>query len=155
MLSAIFASCSPWTTSTTRSPGSANTAPRSSMRWSTTKTCIGSVMSEAPRASSSGWPSKSADGRRAPLRGAWPPGLVLVREPDELGLERTHAQLALSAGLIELAEPDRHIATDDDRPPVRLDDDHLHAARMSRRRHEAESGHQLELAVHRLVAHAG
>jgi hypothetical protein len=42
--------------------------------------------------------------RRA-LHGARPPGLVLVREPDELGLERAHPQLALGARLLELAEP--------------------------------------------------
>src|SRR5207247_328509 len=49
-------------------------------------------------------------GRRGPyalrcaLHGARPPGLVLVREPDELGLERAHPQLALGARLVELAE---------------------------------------------------
>jgi catechol 2,3-dioxygenase-like lactoylglutathione lyase family enzyme len=31
---------------------------RSSTKWSSTKTCIGSATSEAPRAFSSGWPSK-------------------------------------------------------------------------------------------------
>src|SRR6266508_269382 len=41
--------------------------------------------------------------RRA-LHGARPPGLVLVREPDQLGLERAHPQLALGARLVELAE---------------------------------------------------
>src|SRR5215217_3274714 len=41
--------------------------------------------------------------RRA-LHGARPPGLVLVCEPDELGLERTHPQLAFGVRLVELAE---------------------------------------------------
>ena len=41
--------------------GSADTARSSSTKWSSTKTCIGSATSEAPRAFSSGWPSKSAD----------------------------------------------------------------------------------------------
>src|SRR6266542_4977222 len=61
--------------------------------------------------------------RRA-LHDARPPGLVLVREPDELGLERAHPQLALGARLVELAEANGHVAADDDRTPARLDDDH-------------------------------
>src|SRR5436190_15633367 len=92
--------------------------------------------------------------RRA-LYGARPPGLMLVREPDQLGVERTHPQLAFGARLVELAEPNRHVAADDDRTPASLDDDHLHAARVARRRDEAEPGQQLVLAVDRLVAHAG
>ena len=35
---------------------------------------------------------------------------MLVREPDELGLERTHPQLALGARLVELAEANGHVA---------------------------------------------
>jgi hypothetical protein len=65
---------------------------------------------------------------------------VLVREPDELGLERTHPQLALRARLVELAEANGHVAADDDRPPRGLDDDDLQAARVARRRDEAEPG---------------
>ena len=53
---------------------------------------------------------------------------MLVREPDQLGLERAHPQLAFGVRLVELAEPNRHVATDDDRTPASLDDDHLHAA---------------------------
>src|SRR5205823_3754018 len=99
-------------------------------------------------------------GHRAPyalrraLHDARPPGLVLVREPHELGLERAHPQLALGARLVELAEANGYVAADDDRTPARLDDDHLHAARVARRRDEAEPGQELELAVDRLVAHA-
>ena len=44
---------------------------------------------------------------------------------------------------------------DDDRAPARLDDDHLQAPRVARRRDEAEPGQQLELAVDRFVAQAG
>src|SRR5205085_8667436 len=88
------------------------------------------------------------------LHGARPPGLVLVGEPDELGLEGAHPQLALRARLVELAEADGHVSADDDRTPARLDDDHLHAARVARRWYEAEPGQQLELAVDGLVAHA-
>src|SRR5262249_19700776 len=40
-------------------------ARSSSTKWSSTKTCIGSATSEAPRAFSSGSPSKSADARQA------------------------------------------------------------------------------------------
>src|SRR5205814_4015236 len=54
-LLAICASCSPWTTSTRRSTGSADTARSSSTRWFSTKMCIGFATSEAPRAFSSGW----------------------------------------------------------------------------------------------------
>src|SRR5437762_10935997 len=83
------------------------------------------------------------------------PRLVLVREPDQLGVERAHPQLAFGVRLVELAEPNRHVATDDDRTPARLDDDHLEPARVARRRDEPEPGKQLELAVDRHVPHAG
>ena len=82
--------------------------------------------------------------RRA-LTGPRPPGLVLVREPDELGLERAHPQLALAARLVELAQANGHVAADDDRTPAGLDDDRLQAARVARRRDESEPGQQLEL----------
>src|SRR6266516_7676019 len=121
-----------------------------------------------PSASASDPPSRSLCSRgratcrsprayalRRALHGARPPGLVLVREPDELGLERAYPQLALGARLVQLAEATGHVAADDDRTPARLDDDHLHAACVARRRDEAEPGQQLELAVDRLVAHAG
>jgi hypothetical protein len=84
--------------------------------------------------------------RRA-SHGARPPGLVLVREPDELGLERAHPQLALGARLVELAEPNRHVAADDDWTPARLDDDHLQAACVARRRDEPEPVTWARLAV--------
>ena len=32
---------------------------------------------------------------------------MLVREPDQLGVERAHPQLAFGVRLVELAEPDR------------------------------------------------
>src|SRR5215218_1985190 len=83
------------------------------------------------------------------------PRLVLVREPDQLGVERAHPQLAFGVRLVELAEPNRHVTADDDRTPASLDDDHLHAARVARRRDEPEPGQQLELAVDRHVAHVG
>jgi ribosomal protein S18 acetylase RimI-like enzyme len=46
---------------------------------------------------------------------------VLVREPDQLGLERTHPQLTLGLRLVELLEPHRHVTADHDRMPARLD----------------------------------
>src|SRR5215470_10372687 len=61
--------------------------------------------------------SVAAGGSRA-SHGAPPPGLVLVSEPDELGVERAHPQLAFGVRLVELAEPNRHVAADDDRPPA-------------------------------------
>jgi len=74
---------------------------------------------------------------------------VHVREPDELGLGRAHPQLALGARLVELAEPNRHVAAYDDRTPASLDDDHLPAASVARRRDEPEPRQQLEFAVDR------
>src|SRR5512142_1691806 len=83
------------------------------------------------------------------------PRLVLVREPDQLGVERAHPQLAFSVRLVELAEPNRHVAADNDRTPASLNDDHLHPACVARRRDEPEPGKQFELAVNRHVLHAG
>ena len=83
------------------------------------------------------------------------PRLVHVREPDQLGVEREHPQLAFGVRLVELAEPNRHVAADDDRMPASLDDDHLHPVCGARRRDEPEPGKQFELAVDRHVPHAG
>ena len=58
-------------------------------------------------------------------------------------------------GSSSLAEANGHVTADDDRTPARLDHHHLQAARVARCRDEAEAGQQLELAVDRLVAHAG
>src|SRR4051812_20505960 len=63
----------------------------------------------------------SADPRRA-SHGGGPPRLVLVSEPDELGVERAHPELALGLRLVQLAGADRHVAADDDRTLARLDD---------------------------------
>jgi hypothetical protein len=52
---------------------------------------------------------------------------VRVREPDQLGVERAHAQLAFGVRLVELAKPNRHVAAND-RAPASLDDDDLDAA---------------------------
>src|SRR5574342_1177162 len=79
------------------------------------------------------------------------PRLVHVREPDQLGVERAHPQLAFGVRLVELAKPNRHVAANDDRAPASLDDDDLHAACVARRRDEPEAGKQLELAVDRHV----
>jgi hypothetical protein len=65
---------------------------------------------------------------------------VLVGEPDELGVERAHPELALGARLVELAEANGYVPADDDRPRSRLDDDHLQAARVARLRDEPEPG---------------
>src|SRR5512133_159427 len=100
-------------------------------------------------------PGRPRERRRDALDRAGSPRLVLVREPDQLGIERAHQQLAFGVRLIELAEPNRHVAADDDRTPASLDDDHLNAACVARRRDEPEPGKQLKLAVDRHVPHAG
>src|SRR5207248_6884560 len=101
------------------------------------------------------WVDSRRPGRRGALDGAGSPRLVLVREPDQLGVEPAHPQLAFGVRLVALAEPNRHVAADDDRTPAGLDDDHLHAACVARRRDESEPRKQLELAVDRHVPHAG
>jgi hypothetical protein len=55
-------------------------------------------------------PGKPKECQRDVLDGARSPRLVLVREPDQLGVERAHPQLAFGVRLIELAEPNRHVA---------------------------------------------
>src|SRR5215212_8833322 len=82
------------------------------------------------------------------------PRLVLVREPDQFGVERAHPQLAFGVRLVELAKPNGHVAADDDRTPAGLDDDHLHSVCVARCRDEPEPGKQLELAVDRHIPHA-
>src|SRR5262245_27079892 len=59
------------------------------------------------------------------LDGPGSPRLVLVREPDQLGVERAHPQLSFGVRLVELAEPNRHVPTDDDGTPAGLDEDAL------------------------------
>jgi hypothetical protein len=78
---ASVASCSRSTTSRTSLPAWAPMAPNWLASWRSTRTAIGSVMSAAPRASSSPWPSSSAEGRR---RGHAPknPGTVAARSPS-------------------------------------------------------------------------
>src|SRR5262245_15508506 len=108
---------------------------------------------------------RSTPGRRRPRRrrpdrhdasdGAGSPWLVLVREPDQLGVERTYPQLAFGMRLVELAEPHRDVAADDDRTPASLDDDYLHTAGVARRRDESQPGKQLELTIDWHVLHAG
>src|SRR5207253_1194153 len=57
--------------------------------------------------------------------------------------------------LLELAESNRHVAADNHRTPTSLDNDHLQAACVARRRDKPEPGKELELAVDRHVPHAG
>src|SRR4051812_50219585 len=73
------------------------------------------------------------DDQTRPAASTGSPWLVLVREPDRLGLERTHPQLAFGVRLVELAEPDRHLAAHDDPRAAGLGDDHPHAAGVARR----------------------
>jgi hypothetical protein len=83
------------------------------------------------------------------------PRFLHVREPDQLWVKRAHPQLPFRLRLVELAEPNRHVAADDHRTPAILDDDHLHSAGVTRRRDKSEPGKQFELAVDRHVPHAG
>ena len=100
-----------------------------------------------PRPLRTGFASAS-DGVRSP-------GLVRVREPDQLGVERADQLLAFGLRFIELAEPDRQVAGDRRsdarrsrrRPPA--------CRRVARRRNESDPGQQLELAIDRHVLHAG
>ena len=87
--------------------------------------------------------------------GAGSPRLLLVREPDQFGLERAYQPLAFGVRLVEFPKPDRHVAAHDERAPTSLDDDDLHAASVAWRRHEPEPGQQFEFAVDRHVLHAG
>jgi hypothetical protein len=78
-----------------------------------------------------------------------------VREPDELGAQRTHPNLALGARLVELAKANSHITADDNRPASRLQDDHLQTTRVARRRNEPKPRQQLQLTVNRHITHPG
>ena len=89
--------------------------------------------------------SRSEPGR-SPLRRPRPRSSALswcraatacARASRRARVERTHPQLAFGARLhVELAEPDRHVAADDDRTTAGLDGDH-HAGCVARRRDQA------------------
>src|SRR5215212_579979 len=83
------------------------------------------------------------------------PRLVLVREPDLLGVEGAHPQLAFGVRLVQLAELNRHGAAYDDQTLASLNDDHLRPACVARCWEQPESGKQFEFAVDRHVLHAG
>src|SRR4051812_24189689 len=53
--------------------------------------------------------------RRDGSGGAGSPRLALVREPDQLRVERVHPQLAFGVRLIEFAEPHRDVSAHDAR----------------------------------------
>lgn len=78
-----------------------------------------------------------------------------VREVDQLGVERAHPPLSFGVRLVEFAEPNRHVAADDERTPAGLDDDDLRPARVARRGDEPQAGKEFELAVDRHVPHTG
>jgi len=67
------------------------------------------------------WPAELTGG----LAGRGSPRLVLVRQPDHLGVEGAHPQLSYGMRLVELAERHRQVADDDDRARPSLNDDHL------------------------------
>src|SRR5262245_10695185 len=83
------------------------------------------------------------------------PRLMLVREPDQLGVERAYPQLPFGVRLVKLTEPNRHVTAAKDRTPASLDNDHLQPTCVARCRDEPEPGKQFELAFDRHVPHAG
>ena len=56
-----------------------------------------------------------------------------MREPDRLGVERPHPQLAFGVRLVEFAKPNRHVTANDDRAPARLVEDRNTGAPSQRR----------------------
>src|SRR3712207_7912565 len=98
-------------------------------------------------------------GIQGPLRdasvGAGSPWLVRVREPDHLRVEPADPQLAFGLRLVELAEPHRCVAGDDDRTPAGPDDHDPRAGGVAGCREESEPGKEVELAVDRHVPPAG
>src|SRR4051794_17159213 len=70
--------------------------------------------------------------------GAGSPRLVDMREPDRRGAQRPPPQLAFGLGLVEPPDPPPPVAADDDRTPAGLEDDHLHAGGVARRRDESQ-----------------
>jgi hypothetical protein len=72
------------------------------------------------------WPNPNVSGPTSSwLVRAGSPRLLHVGEPDQLGVERAHQQLIFGGRLVELAEPHRRVARDDDGTFAGLDDDHL------------------------------
>src|SRR5713101_4812301 len=77
-------------------PACEHTAPNSSASWTSTKTSIGSAMSAAPTASSSRWPSSSAEvleGPRVLVAGFTHPAegaLAMHFRPTAASLRATH-----------------------------------------------------------------
>jgi hypothetical protein len=87
--------------------------------------------------------------------GVGSPRLVLMREPDQLGVEGAHLQLAFGVRLIELAKPNSHIAAHDDRAPSGLDDYDLHASCVAGRWDHPKPAEQFQFAIDRHVLHTG
>jgi hypothetical protein len=83
---------------------------------------------------------ESPESRRDASARAASPRLVRVGEPNQLGVERAHQLLAFGVRFVELAEPDRHVAADDDWIPATPDDDHLRAGGVARRRRQLNDG---------------
>jgi len=77
-----------------------------------------------------------------------PPRLVLVRQPDQLGLQGAHPPLTF---VVE----HRHVAADDDSRTAGFNDDHLRTWRVAGRRDEPEPRQHLQLAVDGYVTRSG
>src|SRR3954453_8189285 len=140
--------------SRTRSPGRTAMRARTSARcWTTSG--VEDNRTRWRAASSSNCSIDMSDLLRTASLSAGSPRLVRVREPDHLGGEPADQQLAFGLRLVELAEPHRCIAGDDDRTLAGLDDHHLRAGCVARCREEPDPGKQLELAGGRHVPHSG
>src|SRR5262249_47885834 len=100
---------------------SADTARSSSTKWSSTRTCIGSATSEAPRASSSVWPSKSAEADRTM-------GTAVIGATGHIGSEIVRGLIARGdavAALVRDHDAARRVFGEPDGlhiRPTRLDD---------------------------------
>ncbi len=70
-------------------------------------------------------PDPGPESSGAPFDSGRPPRLVLVRQPDQLGVEGTNPQLTYRIRLVEVAERHRQVADDHDRARAGLNDDHL------------------------------
>ena len=65
-------------------------------------------------------------------------GSCVCESQTSSGSSARTKQLAFRLRVVELAEPDRHVAADDHRPTAGLDDDHLRAGCVARRRDEPD-----------------
>ena len=76
-------------------------------------------------------------------------------QPDQLGVEGAHHELALGLGIVEFAMPDRDVSADHDRSGAGFDDDNLHAVAVTRCRDKPQAGHNFAFAIDGKIGDAG